>query len=140
MLIRPHLNKTPYKLWKDRKHNIDYFKVFGCKYFILNTKNNLGKFDPKSNVGIFLGYSNSSKTYRIYNKNTLVVEESMHVTFDESNPSSTEKVVDNDVDEDLQKESSNDNLKDASHGNQDEQHEEMNVEQNEGASQSLPKE
>ena len=107
VLIRPNFNKTPYELWKHRKPNIGYFKVFGCKCFILNTKNNLGKFDPKSNVGIFLGYSNSSKGYRVYNKNTLVVEESMHVTFDESNPSSTEKVVvDNDVDEDLQKESS----------------------------------
>ncbi|KAH9801696.1 hypothetical protein KPL71_001121 [Citrus sinensis] len=102
---------------------------------------NLGKFDPKSDMGIFLRYSNSSKAYRVYNKRTLVVEESMHVTFDESNPSSTEKVVvDNDVDEDLQKESSKDNQKDVSHGNQDEQHEETNVEQNEGTSQSLPKE
>ncbi|KAH9658168.1 hypothetical protein KPL70_023385 [Citrus sinensis] len=137
----PNLNKTPYELWKDRKPNIGYFKVFGCKCFILNTKDNLGKFDPKSDVSIFLGYSNSSKAYRVYNKRTLVVEESMHVTFDESNPSSTEKVVvDNDVDEDLQKESSKDNQKDASHGNQDEQHEEMNVEQHESTSQALPKE
>ncbi|KAH9802698.1 hypothetical protein KPL71_001497 [Citrus sinensis] len=93
VLIRPNLNKTPYELWKDRKPNIGYFKVFGCKCFVLNTKDNLGKFDPKSDVGIFLGYSNSSKAYRVYNKRTLVVEESMHVTFDESNSSSTEKVV-----------------------------------------------
>ena len=141
VLIRPYLNKTPYELWKHKRPNIDYFKIFGCKCFILNTKDNLGKFDPKSNVGLFLGYSNLSKAYRVYNKNTLVVKESMHVTFDEFNPSSTEKVVvDNDVDEDLQKESSKDNQKDASHGNQDEQHEEMNVEQNKGTSQSLPKE
>ncbi|KAH9743963.1 Integrase catalytic domain-containing protein [Citrus sinensis] len=140
VLIRPHLNKTPFELWKDRKPNISYFKVFGCKCFILNTKDNLGKFDSKSDVGIFLGYSNSSKAYRVYNKRTLVVEESMHVTFDESNPSSTKKViVDSDADEELQKESSKDNQKDASHGNQDEQHEETNVEQNEGTSQSLPK-
>ena len=103
--------------------------------FFFNTKDNLGKFDPRSYVGVFLGYSNSSKAYRVYNKRTLIVEESMHVTFDESNPSSMEKfVVDNDVDEELQKESSKDNQKDASHGNQDEQHEEINIEQNEGTS------
>ena len=37
---------------------------------------------------IFLGYSTSSKAYKIYNKCTLVVEESIHVIFDEaSNPS-----------------------------------------------------
>ncbi|XP_052291943.1 uncharacterized protein LOC127900768, partial [Citrus sinensis] len=81
VLIRPNLNKTPYELWKDRKPNIGYFKVFGCKCFVLNTKDNLGKFDSKSDVGIFLGYSNSSKAYRVYNKRTLVVEESMHVSF-----------------------------------------------------------
>ncbi|KAH9671985.1 Integrase catalytic domain-containing protein [Citrus sinensis] len=134
VLIRPNLNKTPYELWKDRKPNIGYFKVFGCKCFVLNTKDNLGKFDSKSDVGIFLGYSNSSKAYRVYNKRTLVVEESMHVTFDESNPSSTEKViVDDDAgEEEQEEEASNDNKEDAPHGIQEEHHEEPNVEQNEG--------
>ncbi|KAH9685791.1 hypothetical protein KPL70_014095 [Citrus sinensis] len=102
---------------------------------------NLGKFDPKSDVGIFLGYSNSSKAYRVYNKRTLVVEESMHVTFDESKPSSTEKVVvDDNAEEEQQEEASNDNQEDAPHGIQEEHHEEPNVEQNEGTSQTLPKE
>ncbi|KAH9705964.1 hypothetical protein KPL70_012065 [Citrus sinensis] len=141
MLIRPNLNKTSYELWKDRKPNIGYFKVFGCKCFVLNTKDNLGKFDPKSDVGIFLGYSNSSKTYRVYNKRTLVVEESMHVIFDESNPSSTERVVvDDNAKEEQQEEASNDNQEVAPHGIQEEHHEETNAEQNEGTSQTLPKE
>ncbi|KAH9680506.1 Integrase catalytic domain-containing protein [Citrus sinensis] len=141
VLIRPNLNKTPYELWKDRKPNIGYFKVFGCKCFVLNTKDNLGKFDPKSDVGIFLGYSNSSKAYRVYNKRTLVVEESMHVTFDESNPSSTEKVfVDDNAEEKQQQEASNDNQEDAPPEIQEEHHEEPNAEQNKGTSQTLPKE
>ncbi|KAH9792467.1 hypothetical protein KPL71_004134 [Citrus sinensis] len=142
VLIRPNLNKTPYELWKDRKPNIGYFKVFGCKCFVLNTKDNLGKFDSKSDVGIFLGYSNSSKAYRVYNKRTLVVEESMHVTFDESNPFSPKKVVvDDDAgEEEQEEEASNDNQEDAPHGIQEEHHEEPNVEQNEGTSQTLPKE
>ncbi|KAH9762390.1 hypothetical protein KPL70_000794 [Citrus sinensis] len=141
VLIRPNLNKTPYELWKDRKPNIGYFKVFGCKCFVLNTKDNLGKFDPKSDVGIFLGYSNSSKAYRVYNKRTLVVEESMHVTFDESNSSSTEKVVvDDNAEEEQQEEASNDNQEVAPHGIQEEHHEETNAEQNEGTSQTLSKE
>ena len=67
VLIKPNLNKTSYELWKNRKPNIDYFKVFECKY-------NFGKFDPKSDVSIFLSYSNSSKAYRVYNKRTLVVK------------------------------------------------------------------
>ncbi|KAL5551357.1 hypothetical protein UlMin_001533 [Ulmus minor] len=57
------------------------------------TIDDLGKFDSKSDVGIFLGYSSSSKSYRVYNRRTLVVEESMHIVFDESNPFSSEKVV-----------------------------------------------
>ncbi|KAH9778649.1 hypothetical protein KPL71_007414 [Citrus sinensis] len=141
VLIRPNLNKTPYELWKYRKPNIGYFKVFGYKCFVLNTKDNLGKFDPKSDVGIFLGYSNSSKAYKVYNKRTLVVEESMHVTFDETNPSFTEKVVvDDNAEEEQQEGTSNDNQEDAPHGIQEEHHEETNVEQNEGTSQTLPNE
>ena len=120
---------------------ICYFKVFGCKYFILNTKDNLGKFEPKYDVGIFLGYSNSSKTYTFYNKKTLVVEESMHVTFDESNFSSAEKVVVDDYAyEELQEDSSKDIQKDTLLGNQEEQYEETNVEPKEGTSQTFPKE
>ena len=81
---RPILNKTPYELWNGKTPNISYFRVFGWKYYILNIEDYLGKFASKTDVGIFLGYSNSSKAYRVFNKRTLVVEESMHVTFDES--------------------------------------------------------
>ncbi|KAH9734288.1 Integrase catalytic domain-containing protein [Citrus sinensis] len=142
VLIRPNLNKTPYELWKNRKPNIGYFKVCGCKCFILNTKDNLGKFNPKFDVGIFLGYSNSSKAYRVYNKRTLVVEEYMRVTFDESNPSSAEKeIIYDDADGELQEESSKDKQENAPQRNQeDEQEKQTNMEQHEGISQALPKE
>ncbi|CAA2983712.1 uncharacterized protein LOC112092461, partial [Olea europaea subsp. europaea] len=64
---------------------------FGCTCFILNTKDNLGKFVSKSDIGIFLGYSSTSKTYRVFKKRTLVIEESMYVTFDETNSFHREK-------------------------------------------------
>ena len=57
-------------------------------------KNNLDKFDSKSDEGIFLGYSNTSKAYRVYNKRRLVVEESIHVDFDENNDQSCTKLCD----------------------------------------------
>lgn len=98
--IRPILKKTPYELFKGRKPNIAFFHIFGCKCFILNNdKDNLGKFEEKSDEGIFLGYSLTSKAYRIYNKITLNIEESMHVKFDESNPSKEEIVVCDDDDD-----------------------------------------
>jgi hypothetical protein len=81
--IRKGLNKTPYELWKDRKPNISYFHIFGCYCYILNIKDNLGKFDSKSDKGIFLGCSLTSKAYRICNLRTQTLEESMHVKFDE---------------------------------------------------------
>lgn len=85
-LIRPVLKKITYELWKGRKPNIGYFHVFGCRCFILNNgKSNLYKFDSKSNEEIFLGYSLHSRVFRVFNKKTLVVEESIHVIFDESN-------------------------------------------------------
>ena len=96
VMKRPILNKTPYELWKGRKLNIGYFKVFGYKCFTMNTKDNSGKFYSKSDVGIFLGYSTTSKAYRVFNKRTLVVEESIHVIFDESNTLHEERKFDDD--------------------------------------------
>jgi len=57
VLIRPILTKTPYELYKGRKPNIYHLHVFGCKCFVLNNeKDNLAKFDVKSDEGIFLCY------------------------------------------------------------------------------------
>ncbi|GJZ99203.1 retrovirus-related pol polyprotein from transposon TNT 1-94 [Tanacetum coccineum] len=100
ILIRAILGKTPYELLRGRKPTLDYFRVFGSKCFILNTKNYLTKFDPKSYEGIFLGYSQNSKAYIILNKHTRKIEESLNVTFDETPPlSKTSPLVDDDLDE-----------------------------------------
>ena len=83
--IRAKANKTPYELLKGKTPNLVHLHVFGCKYFILNNgKNILGKFDAKADEGIFLGYSSIGHAYRIFNRRTLLVEESVHVSFDES--------------------------------------------------------
>ena len=83
VFIHPFLNKTSYELFYGRTPKISYFKVFGCKCFLLNTRDNLDKFDAKSDEGIFLGYSSRSKAYRVFNKRTSSIEESLHVSFDE---------------------------------------------------------
>ncbi|GKE01043.1 retrovirus-related pol polyprotein from transposon TNT 1-94, partial [Tanacetum coccineum] len=97
ILIRPFLGKTPYELFKGRKPNLEYFKVFGSKCFILNTKDYLTKFDPKSTEGVFLGYSPNSKAYVVLNKETMKVEESLNVKFDETPPPSSPPLVDDDL-------------------------------------------
>ena len=98
-MIRPILKKTPYELFRERKPNISYFHLFGCKCFVLNNgKDNLGKFDVKSDEGIFLDYSLTFKAFRVFNKRTLVVEESIHIIFDESNPPFRKDSLDDDDD------------------------------------------
>jgi len=96
-MIRPILNKTPYKLFKRRKPNIMHLTIFGCKCYVHNNgKDALGKFDPRSDEAIFLGYSSHSKAYKVFNKRTLCVEESVHVLFDESNSLNENDVQDED--------------------------------------------
>jgi len=81
--VRPILKKTPYELFNGRKPNISHLKVFDCSCFVLNNgKKNLGKFDEKADLGIFIGYSLTSHAYRVYNKRLMIVEESVHVVFD----------------------------------------------------------
>jgi len=53
--LRPETNKTPYEIWRGKKPTVKYFKTFGSKCFILRNRDNLGKFDSKSDEGIFLG-------------------------------------------------------------------------------------
>jgi len=84
--IRPILEKTTYELFKGRRPNISYFHQFGCTCYILNNKLYLKKFDAKAQRGIFVGYSERSKAYKVYNSETLCVEESMHVKFDDKEP------------------------------------------------------
>jgi len=63
-----------------------HLRIFGCKCYVHNNeKDALGKFVPRSDEVIFLGYSSHSKAYKVFNKRTLCVEESVHVLFDESN-------------------------------------------------------
>ncbi|KAJ9552635.1 hypothetical protein OSB04_016680 [Centaurea solstitialis] len=81
-IIHRRFGKTPYHVLFDRIPNIDYFKVFGCPCFVLNETENRGKFGPKSDEMIFVGYSDCSIAYRVFNKKSRVVYESVNVKFD----------------------------------------------------------
>ena len=69
--------------------------MFGCKCYILKESRN-GKFDAKSDEGIFHGYSTRRKAYKCLNVNTNKVVESANVNFDEhakvQNNESTKKL------------------------------------------------
>jgi len=82
--------------------SINHLRVFSCSCFVLNNgKENLGKFDEKAYLGIFIGYSLSSHAYKIYNKRLMVVEEFVHVVFDEVDRKSIQ-ILKNSAEEDEQ--------------------------------------
>ncbi|KAJ9545484.1 hypothetical protein OSB04_025191 [Centaurea solstitialis] len=83
-IITKRFKKTPYHIINRRVPNVKFFHVFGCRCYILNNRDNLGKFDKKADEGYFLGYSLTSKTFRVYNKRTKMVMETVYVTFDET--------------------------------------------------------
>ena len=84
------MEKTPYELLNGRKPNIAYFWVFGCKCYILKKGTRLSKFEKKCDEGFLLGYSTTSKAYRVWNLASGTLEEVHDVEFDETNGSQEE--------------------------------------------------
>ncbi|GJU51081.1 retrovirus-related pol polyprotein from transposon TNT 1-94 [Tanacetum coccineum] len=82
-LIRLRYNKTPYELMQDKKLDLSLFHVFGSLCYPTNDHEDLGKFDAKEDIGIFVGYAPAKKAFRIYNRRTRIITETIHVTFDE---------------------------------------------------------
>ncbi|GJT24647.1 putative ribonuclease H-like domain-containing protein [Tanacetum coccineum] len=85
IIVKPH-NKTPYELFRGRFPAFSFMRPFGCHVTILNTLDHLGKFDGKSDDGFFVGYSLTSKAFRVYNIRTRKVEENLHIRFLEDKP------------------------------------------------------
>ena len=90
LYCHPLKEKTPYELLNDRKPNITYFWIFGYKYYILKKDTRLGKFDKKCDEGFLLGYSTTSKAYRVWNLDSGTLEEVHDVEFDETKGSQVE--------------------------------------------------
>jgi transposase InsO family protein len=87
------LKKTSYKLLISNKPNVSYFRVFGRKCYILVKKGRHYKFAPKAVEEFLLGYDSNTKTYRVFNKSSGLVEVSSDVVFDETNGSSESKLI-----------------------------------------------
>ncbi|GKA28610.1 integrase, catalytic region, zinc finger, CCHC-type containing protein [Tanacetum coccineum] len=72
-----------YELMQDKKPDLSFSHVFGSLCYPTNDNDDLGKLDAKADIGIFLGYAPAKKAFRIYNKRTRKIIETIHVTFDE---------------------------------------------------------
>nr|GEU41884.1 retrovirus-related Pol polyprotein from transposon TNT 1-94 [Tanacetum cinerariifolium] len=85
LVVKPH-NKIPYELFHSRTPGLSFMRPFGCPVTILNTKDHLGKFDGKAYEELFIGYSVNSKAFRVFNNRTRIVEENLHIRFNENTP------------------------------------------------------
>nr|GFA06032.1 hypothetical protein [Tanacetum cinerariifolium] len=84
--------------------SIGFMRPFGCPVMILNTLDPLGKFHRKVDEGFLVGYSICSKSFRVFNSRTHIVQETLHVNFMENKPNVADALVDEkEHDDDIQK-------------------------------------
>ncbi|GJX83643.1 retrovirus-related pol polyprotein from transposon TNT 1-94 [Tanacetum coccineum] len=82
-IIIPTHEKTAYHIINDRKPSIKHLHIFGCICYLTRDGENLDKMKEKGDPCILVGYSTQSKGYRVYNKRTRLIVESIHLRFDE---------------------------------------------------------
>ncbi|GJV81775.1 retrovirus-related pol polyprotein from transposon TNT 1-94 [Tanacetum coccineum] len=82
-LVIPQHEKTYYHIINARKPSVKFFHIFGSLCYIVRDGENLDKMKEKGDACIFVGYSTQSKAYRVFNKRTRMIVETIHVNFDE---------------------------------------------------------
>jgi hypothetical protein len=87
-------DRTPYEAWHGRKPAVSHLQVFGCLTFGKEL-GHIGKLDDSSTPGVFIGYTEGSKPYRILDPGTQRVRTMRDVVFDEGRGWTWDKVVDN---------------------------------------------
>ncbi|GJR12727.1 retrovirus-related pol polyprotein from transposon TNT 1-94 [Tanacetum coccineum] len=82
-LVIPRHEKTPYHIINAQKSSVKFFYIFGSLCYIVRDGENLDKMKKKGDACIFVGYSTQSKAYRVFNKRTRIIVETIHVNFNE---------------------------------------------------------
>ncbi|GJV46773.1 retrovirus-related pol polyprotein from transposon TNT 1-94 [Tanacetum coccineum] len=82
-IIHRRLDKTPYELINGEKLDISFLNVFGALCYPKNDREDIDKLGVKGDIGFFIGFSATSCAYRVYNRMTKKITETMNVTFDE---------------------------------------------------------
>nr|GEX26841.1 retrovirus-related Pol polyprotein from transposon TNT 1-94 [Tanacetum cinerariifolium] len=82
-IIHSRFNKTPYELINEIKSNISFLHVFGALCYPKNDREDIGKLGAKGDIGFFIGYPADSCAYKVFNRMTKKIMETMNVSFDE---------------------------------------------------------
>ena len=80
-------SKTPEEVFSSKKPDVSHFRVFGCPVYFHVPKEKRRKSNASTKKGMFVGYNETSKAYRIYVPGQREVEICHDVTFDEVLPS-----------------------------------------------------
>jgi hypothetical protein len=75
--------KTPKQMFTGKKPEVSHLKIFGCPIFIHIPKDKRNKLEPSGKKGIFVGYYEVSKAFRIYIPGHHHIEINRDVTFNE---------------------------------------------------------
>nr|GEV88093.1 hypothetical protein [Tanacetum cinerariifolium] len=76
-------NRTLVEAAQTIKPDLSYLYVFGALCYPNNDSKDLGKLQAKANICIFIGYAPKKKVYRMYNRCTIKIIETIHVDIDE---------------------------------------------------------
>ena len=76
-------NMTQEEAWSGRKPVVDHFRIFGCIAYAHIPDEKRRNLDNKGEKCIFLGVSDKSKAYKLYNPKTMIIVISRDVVFDE---------------------------------------------------------
>nr|GFA10712.1 integrase, catalytic region, zinc finger, CCHC-type, peptidase aspartic, catalytic [Tanacetum cinerariifolium] len=82
-IIRLRHGKTPYEILHGNLPDLSLLHIFGVLCYPTNGSENLGKLQPKADIGIFICYAPTKKAFWIYNRRTRRIIETIHVDFDE---------------------------------------------------------
>jgi hypothetical protein len=85
--------RTPYEAWHGRKPAVSHLRVFGCLAFAKEL-GHIGKLDDRSTPGVFIGFVEGSKAYRILDSGTQRVRTTRDIVFDEGRGWAWDKAVD----------------------------------------------
>nr|GEV11550.1 retrotransposon protein, putative, unclassified [Tanacetum cinerariifolium] len=80
-IIHRRFNKTPYELINGKKLDISFLHVFGALCYPKNDREDIRKLGAKGDIGFFIQYFTDSRAYRIYNRRTKKITETMNVSF-----------------------------------------------------------
>nr|GFB32069.1 hypothetical protein [Tanacetum cinerariifolium] len=87
-----YYEKTPYELLHNKLPDLSFLHMFGALCYPTNDSEKLGKLQPKADIGIFIGYTPIKKAFRIHNRRTRRIVETIHVDFDELTAMASEQI------------------------------------------------